>query len=84
MKTISVRELQRGIRKTVTMSQDDQVVVTRNGKPAAVMVGVEGQDWETVVLETSKPFWDMIRKRRGQPTITMKEMRRRLAARQKG
>lgn len=84
MKTISVRELQKDIRKTMILSQDDQVVVTRNGKPAAVLVGVEGQDWETVVLETSRPFWDMIRKRRGQRTITMKEMRRRLAARQKG
>ena len=50
MKTVNARDLQKKIKKCVDMSQQDQVVITRRGKPAAVMVGVEGKDWEDVVL----------------------------------
>src|SRR5687767_15105393 len=53
MKTVNARDLQKKIKECVDMSQQDQVVITRRGKPAAVMVGVEGKDWEDVVLQTS-------------------------------
>ena len=78
MKTISVRDLQKGIRKTVEASQKDKVVVTRNGSPSALIIGVEGKDWESVVLQTSAPFWKMIEKRRGEKTISLSEARKRL------
>jgi len=45
----------------------------------AVLVGVEGEEWETVVLQTSAPFWRMIEKRRKEPTISLEEMKDRLA-----
>ena len=60
MKTISVRDLQKQIRSVVETAQDDQVVITRNGQPVAVMVGVEGADWDTVAVETSRSFWKEI------------------------
>ena len=78
MKTISVRDLQKKIRECVDTAQSDQVVITRHGKPAALMIGIEGIDWETVVLETNTKFWDFIQKRRNQPTISLKEMKHRL------
>lgn len=59
-------------------AQKDQVVITRNGKPIAVVLGIEGADWETVALETSKSFWKEIGKRRKQETISLSEMRKRL------
>ena len=80
MKTISVRNLQRGVKKSVSASQRDRVVVTRNGKPAALLIGLEGQDWESVVMETSAPFWSLIERRRGQKTVSLDEMRRRVKA----
>ena len=46
------------------VSQQDRVVITRRGKPAAVMVGVEGKDWEEVALQTSSTFWKLIEERR--------------------
>ena len=46
MKTISVRDLQKRIRSVMETAQKDQVVITRNGEPIAVVVGVEGADWE--------------------------------------
>jgi len=78
MKTISVRDLQKKIRESVDEAQKDRVVVTRNGKPAALLIGVEGQDWEIVVLQTSAPFWKLIEKRRKEKTIPLREMRKRV------
>jgi prevent-host-death family protein len=81
MKTITVRDLQKKVRECVNAAQTDRVVITRHGKPAAVLVGVEGTDWETVVLESNARFWRLIERRRKEPTITMADMRSRVAAR---
>src|SRR6266545_265801 len=45
MKTISVRELQKCIKACV--------VVTRHGRPSAMIIGVEGKDWEHLVTHTA-------------------------------
>lgn len=79
MKTISVQELQKHIKEVVDSAQHDRVVVTRHGEPAAVLLGVEGKDWETVVLETSPAFWDLIEARRKEPTLSADEVERRIA-----
>lgn len=78
MKTVTVRDLQKKIRECIDEAQEDRVVITRRGKPAAVLVGVEGEDWETVILETDPTFWKMIQERRKQPTISLKELKARL------
>ena len=78
MKTISVRDLQKRIRSVMETAQKDQVVITRKGEPIAVVVGVEGADWETVAVETSRSFWKEIAKRRKQKTISLSEIRERL------
>lgn len=78
MKTITIRDLQKKLRECVDTAQSDRVVITRRGKPAAVLVGIEGADWETVVLETNAAFWRLIEKRRKQPTVSLTEMRKRL------
>jgi prevent-host-death family protein len=78
MKTVTIRDLQKKLKESVDAAQSDRVVITRQGKPAAVLVGVEGADWETVVLETNAAFWRLIEKRRKQPTVSLTEMRKRL------
>ena len=78
MKTVTIRDLQKNLKESVDAAQSDRVVITRQGKPAAVLVGVEGADWETVVLETNAAFWRLIQKRRKQPTVSLTEMRKRL------
>jgi prevent-host-death family protein len=83
MKTVNARDLQKKIKECVDLSQQDQVVITRRGKPAAVMVGVEGKDWEDVVLQTSSTLWKFIEERRKEPTMSMKELRSRLKKRKK-
>jgi prevent-host-death family protein len=78
MKTVGVRDLQKMTRKCLDEAQSHRVVITRRGKPAALLVGVEGKDWETVILETDPTFWKLIQQRRKEPTISLKELKARL------
>jgi prevent-host-death family protein len=81
MKTVSARELQRKIKKCVDLSQEDRVVITRHGRPSAVLVGVEGRDWEDLALQTSPGFWKLIEARRREPTVSLAELKARLRKR---
>lgn len=83
MKTIPVRDLQKKIKECVDQAQQDRVVITRHGKPAAVLVGVEGEEWEDVVLQTDPAFWKLIRARRKQPTLSLDELKKRLGIKAK-
>jgi len=74
MKTINVRELQQHVRDCVKASQRDRVVVTRHGIPTALIIGVEGADWETLALQTNPSFWRMIERRRSEKTISLESM----------
>lgn len=78
MKTVGVRDLQKMTRKCLYEAQSDRVVITRRGKPAALLLGVEGKDWETVILETDPTFWKLIQQRRKEPAISFKELKARL------
>ncbi len=81
MKTVSVRDLQKTLRKRVAESQKERVIVTRRGHPAAVLIGVEGMDWESIVLGTDDSFWKMIQRRRRQKAAPLASVRRRLGIR---
>ena len=70
MKTINVRDLQKKIRQCVDLAQREHVVVTRHGRPAAVVIGVEGKDWEDVFFQTNASFWKMIQDRRTETTTS--------------
>ena len=76
MKAISVRNLQQHVRDCVNASQKDRVVITRHGIPAALIIGVEGSDWETLALQTNPSFWRIIEQRRKEKTISLEEMKR--------
>ena len=79
MKTISMRDLQKHIKEVIDSAQHDRVVVTRHGEPAAVLLGVEGKDWETVALDTTPAFWDLIEARRKELTLSADELEFRIA-----
>ncbi len=79
MKTVSVRDLQKSVKECVDDAQEDRVIITRRGKPAAVLIGIADKDWETVVLQTDPRFWRMIRSRENQKTLSLAEMRERVS-----
>jgi len=77
MKNIGIEKAK--LEDCVRQAQRERVVLTRNGKPVAVLVGVKGLDWEQLELGHSDEFWSLIRARRGQRTISREELEKRLA-----
>jgi prevent-host-death family protein len=81
MKRATIRDLQKRAGEFVAKAQKDRIVITQDGQPAAVLVGVTKQDWESVALQTDPKFWKLIRARRKQPTRSLAEVRERLRRR---
>lgn len=77
MKLIGLKEAKTTLSALVEGSQHQRVLITRRGRPAALVIGVEGQDLEQVLLAGDVEFWKMIqeRRRRG-ATLTSDEVRR--------
>jgi prevent-host-death family protein len=63
-------------------AQHERVLVTRHGKPLAVVIGVENKDEEDFDLEASPEFWQMIEERRRRPTVSLKDVEATLFAEQ--
>lgn len=58
----------------VNNAQRDRVIITRNGKPVALIVGVEGMDEEQLQLGSSNKFWKLIAERRAQKTLNRTQL----------
>ena len=78
MKVIAIQDVK--LADCVQDAQHERVLITRNGAPVAVVVGVEGMDMEQLALVQSDKFWQLIRERRQQPTLTRAELEKRLAS----
>jgi antitoxin (DNA-binding transcriptional repressor) of toxin-antitoxin stability system len=59
-KQYAVEQLPREVAELVEASQCQRVVLTRNGVPFALIVGIEHKDEEDLQLEASPEFWQMI------------------------
>ena len=68
----------------VKESQRERVIITREGKPVALIVGVEGLDKEQLELGTSDKFWKLIRERRSKGTLSRTELEQRVSRRKSG
>jgi prevent-host-death family protein len=64
MSTVPEKELQQNLDSILTRAQTERIVISRRGKPCAVLVGIEDYDPEDMVLASSEDFWRMIRLRR--------------------
>ena len=76
MKLVSLDEAR--IEACVKDAQRERVVLTRNNKPVALMVGVEGMDEEQLELGASNKFWKLIIERRAQKTISRADLERKI------
>ncbi len=80
MKVLAIREAKAGLSAALDEAQHERVLITRNGKPSAIVIGVEGHDYEDVLLMSNPRFWEMIEASRKDPTtFTMAEIRKRYA-----
>ena len=78
MKTVALRKAKQSLSGYVEHAQRERVLITKHGKPAALVIGVEGQDIEDVLLRQEPGFWKLVEKRRRQPTVPLAYVRKSL------
>ncbi len=76
MKTIGLEHAT--LETCIKDARRDRVVVTRKGKPVALLMGVEGLDEEQLQLGSSEKFWTLIEERRRQKAISRRELKKTL------
>lgn len=75
MKTVALREAKQSLSGYVARSQRERVLITKHGRPAAVVIGVEGHDVEEVLLAQDPAFWKLIEQRRQQRSVPLAKAR---------
>jgi prevent-host-death family protein len=80
MKETTIEQLTQDPAGILNAAQRERILITRNGEPLAVVVGVEHKDAEDFRLEASPEFWQMIDERRRCPTIPLKDIETELFA----
>ncbi len=72
MKTLGIEEAT--LDTCVREAQGERVLVTRDGRPVAMVVGLAGLDEEQLQLSASDQFWQLITARRQQPAVARTEV----------
>jgi hypothetical protein len=72
MKTVGLEQVT--FDSCVADAQKERVVVTRDGRPVALILGIEGLDQEDLEFASSPRFWEMIDQRRKQKTLSRVEL----------
>jgi prevent-host-death family protein len=62
-------------------AQHEQIILTRDGKPVAVVVGVEDIDEEELQLGSSDKFWKLISQRRTEKTMRRAQLEQKVKER---
>jgi len=78
MKTVALSDLQKKVESIVSSAQKERIVLTRGGKPSALLIGIESYDDEDLQLAGSADFWRLIEDRRRGQSIPLSELRTRL------
>jgi prevent-host-death family protein len=79
MKVVALREAKASLSGYIESAQEDRVLITKHGKPAALVIGVEGEDLEDLLTMGNPRFWEMVEARRASTkTLSIEEVRRRL------
>ena len=80
MKETTIEQFARDTAAFLDAAQRERVLITRAGKPVAVVIGLENKDEEDLELEASADFWRMIEERRREPTIPLDQVKAELFA----
>jgi prevent-host-death family protein len=84
MRVVALREAKASLSGCIESAQEDRVLITKHGKPAALVIGVEGETLEDLLTMGNPRFWKMIEsRRRPGRTLSLDEVRRRLGASKK-
>ena len=84
MKIVALGKAKNEFSTYVEEAQHERVLVTRHGRPAALIIGVAGETIEDLITRSDPEFWRMIEARRkAAKAISADEMRRRLGVARK-
>jgi prevent-host-death family protein len=84
MKVVALREAKASLSGYIKSAQEDRVLITKHGKPAALVIGVEGEALEDLLTMGNPRFWELIEsRRRPGRTLNLDEVRRRLGVSKK-
>ena len=64
MKFVGIREAQKQLSDLVKASQDERIVLTRHGRPVALLEGIDPDELERRMLASDPEFLKMIDERR--------------------
>ena len=65
----------------VKSARSERVILTRGGRPVALVVGIEGMDEEQIELGSSDKFWKLMNERRKEKPISRAALERRIKTR---
>ena len=71
MRQLTLEQLLEHLQGCVQSAQEEQILITQNGKPIALLLGLQNIDPEQWHLKLSTEFWQMINDRRQRPTISL-------------
>src|SRR5215210_7077768 len=74
MKTMTIERFTQDLEAMLEAAQHERILVTRDGQPLALVVGLDGKDEEDLRLEESPEFWKMIQERRQQPSVALEDV----------
>jgi hypothetical protein len=77
MKTVDAGQFAANVGQYLHDSLSETIVVTLAGKPCAVVHGVDYDDEQLELIESTK-FWEMIQERRAEPSIPWDAAKQRL------
>jgi antitoxin (DNA-binding transcriptional repressor) of toxin-antitoxin stability system len=77
VKTLAIEKT--NLASCVSAAKSGRVLVTKKGKPVALLVNVNGLDAEQIELGTSDKFWKLITTRRQEKTISRAELEARMS-----
>jgi prevent-host-death family protein len=78
MKVVAVREAKASLSEYIEEAQRDRILITKHGKPVALVIGVEGEALEDLLTMGNPRFWEMIEdRRRTKSSSTLAEVRAR-------
>ncbi len=85
MKVAPLAEVKTQLSSYIERAQQERLLITRHGRPVALLIGVEGESLEDLLTAADPEFWRMIAARRAAgATVSAEEVRRRLGMAPRG
>ncbi len=80
MTQATIEQFAKDVKGYLMAAQKERIIVTRDGEPLALVIGMENKDAEDFHYMTSPEFWKMIEETRRMPTVRWEDVKAELLA----